>query len=44
MGAYSPAPVFTDAVRERTMSEIILPTLRAMKARGMPYKGCCSLV
>ena len=39
MGAYSPAPVFTDAVRERTMSEIILPTLRAMKARGMPYKG-----
>ena len=39
MGAYSPAPVFTDAVRERTMSEIILPTLRAMKAMGMPYKG-----
>ena len=39
MGAYSPAPVFTDAVRERTMSEIILPTLHAMKAMGMPYKG-----
>ncbi|HEX7882296.1 MAG TPA: phosphoribosylamine--glycine ligase [Afipia sp.] len=39
MGAYSPAPVFTDAVRERTMAEIILPTLRAMKAKGMPYKG-----
>lgn len=39
MGAYSPAPVFTDAVRERTMAEIILPTLRAMKAMGMPYKG-----
>lgn len=39
MGAYSPAPVFTDAVRERTMTEIILPTLRAMKAMGMPYKG-----
>ena len=39
MGAYSPAPVFTDAVRERTMAEIILPTLRAMKAIGMPYKG-----
>jgi len=39
MGAYSPAPVFTDAIRERTMSEIILPTLRAMKARGTPYKG-----
>jgi len=39
MGAYSPAPVFTDAIRERTMTEIILPTLRAMKAKGMPYKG-----
>jgi len=39
MGAYSPAPVFTDAVRERTMAEIILPTLRAMKTMGMPYKG-----
>lgn len=39
MGAYSPAPVFTDAVRERAMAEIILPTLRAMKAMGMPYKG-----
>lgn len=39
MGAYSPAPVFTDEVRERTMTEIILPTLRAMKAMGMPYKG-----
>ena len=39
MGAYSPAPVFTDAVRARTMAEIILPTLHAMKAMGMPYKG-----
>jgi len=39
MGAYSPAPVFTDEVHARTMAEIILPTLRAMKERGMPYKG-----
>ncbi|RTL48382.1 MAG: phosphoribosylamine--glycine ligase [Bradyrhizobiaceae bacterium] len=39
MGAYSPAPVFTDVVRERTMNEIILPTLRAMKAKGAPYRG-----
>ncbi|MBX9711121.1 MAG: phosphoribosylamine--glycine ligase [Xanthobacteraceae bacterium] len=39
MGAYSPAPVFTDEVRERTMNEIIYPTLRAMAAKGMPYKG-----
>jgi phosphoribosylamine---glycine ligase len=39
MGAYSPAPVMTDAMIARTMDEIITPTLRAMKAKGMPYKG-----
>lgn len=39
MGAYSPAPVMTDAMISKTMDEIIYPTLRAMKAKGMPYKG-----
>jgi phosphoribosylamine--glycine ligase len=39
MGAYSPAPVFTDALRDRTMAEIITPTLRAMSVMGMPFKG-----
>ncbi|MDR3467533.1 MAG: phosphoribosylamine--glycine ligase [Xanthobacteraceae bacterium] len=39
MGAYSPAPVMTEAMIGRTMGEIIQPTLRAMKARGTPYKG-----
>jgi phosphoribosylamine--glycine ligase len=39
MGAYSPAPVFTDAVRDQTMQEIILPTLRGMKAEGRPFIG-----
>jgi phosphoribosylamine--glycine ligase len=39
MGAYSPAPVMTDAMTQRTMSEIIEPTLRAMAAMGAPYKG-----
>jgi phosphoribosylamine--glycine ligase len=39
MGAYSPAPVMDEAVTRRTMDEIILPTLRAMKAKGSPYKG-----
>lgn len=39
MGAYSPAPVMTDALCQRTMDEIIMPTLRAMKAMGTPYKG-----
>ena len=39
MGAYSPAPVMTEAVGARVMDEIIYPTLRAMKAKGMPFKG-----
>src|SRR5712672_299427 len=39
MGAYSPAPVMTPAMTARTMSEIIVPTMRAMKAKGAPYKG-----
>jgi len=39
MGAYSPAPVMTEAMNARVMSEMIMPTLRAMKAMGSPYKG-----
>lgn len=39
MGAYSPAPIFTDAVRDQTMEQIILPTLRGMKAEGRPFVG-----
>lgn len=39
MGAYSPAPVLTDAVAERAMAEIIRPTLRVMAERGTPYRG-----
>ena len=39
MGAYSPAPVVTPAVYERTMNEIILPTVRGMKADGHEFTG-----
>ena len=39
MGAYSPAPIFTDAARDQTMEQIILPTLRGMKAEGRPFVG-----
>ncbi|MDQ2084234.1 phosphoribosylamine--glycine ligase [Xanthobacteraceae bacterium Astr-EGSB] len=39
MGAYSPAPIMDEAVTRRTMDEIILPTLKAMKAEGCPYRG-----
>ena len=39
MGAYSPAPVMTAAMAERVMTEIIHPTVAAMKAEGCPFKG-----
>ncbi|MFZ5798251.1 MAG: phosphoribosylamine--glycine ligase [Thermodesulfobacteriota bacterium] len=39
MGAYSPAPVVTDALSKRIVDEIMLPTLRGMAAEGRPYKG-----
>jgi phosphoribosylamine--glycine ligase len=39
MGAYSPAPLMTAALCARVMDEIIEPTVRAMTARGTPFKG-----
>lgn len=39
MGAYSPAPLVTDALAERIMAEIVRPTVAAMKAEGRQYKG-----
>ena len=39
MGAYSPAPVVTPDVHGRAMREIILPTIKGMKADGIPYTG-----
>ncbi len=39
MGAYSPAPVLTDAIAQRAMNEIVLPTITEMARRGTPYQG-----
>ncbi len=39
MGAYSPAPVMTDAMIRRTLDDIIRPTVAAMTARGTPFQG-----
>jgi phosphoribosylamine--glycine ligase len=39
MGAYSPAPAMTPALIERTLVEIVRPTVAAMAARGTPFRG-----
>lgn len=39
MGAYSPAPVMDAAMQERTINEIILPTVKGMAEEGRPFKG-----
>ncbi|NBT33653.1 MAG: phosphoribosylamine--glycine ligase, partial [Rhodobacteraceae bacterium] len=39
MGAYSPAPVLSDAVVAKAMDEIVGPTMREMVRQGMPYQG-----
>jgi phosphoribosylamine--glycine ligase len=39
MGAYSPAPVVTQAVHDRVMQEVIGPTVKGMAAEGHAYTG-----
>jgi len=39
MGAYSPAPAMTPEMIERTMREIIEPTMRGMAEAGAPFSG-----
>ncbi|SER98099.1 phosphoribosylamine--glycine ligase [Rhizobium sp. NFR03] len=39
MGAYSPAPVMSAEMVERTMREIIEPTLAGMAESGHPFEG-----
>ena len=39
MGAFAPSPLYTKEVAERTMKEILLPTLHAMNAEGFTFKG-----
>ncbi len=39
MGAYSPAPVITEALQERILAEIVEPAIRGMATRGTPYRG-----
>ena len=39
MGAYSPAPVLSDEIAARALSEIVKPCVAEMAKRGMPYQG-----
>ena len=39
MGAYSPAPIMTEAVCEATLAQIVRPTMAEMARRGTPYTG-----
>ncbi len=39
MGAYSPAPVVTDAVFAHVMADIIRPTVAGMASDGVPFTG-----
>ena len=40
MGTYAPAPVLTDALRDKAMKTILEPMVEAMQKEGMPYVGC----
>ncbi len=39
MGAYSPAPVVTQEIHDRIMTDVIMPTVRGMNAEGNRYRG-----
>lgn len=40
MGAYAPAPVATEAVRARAISEIVEPMHTHLSSQETPYRGC----
>lgn len=39
MGAYSPAPVMTQALQDQVMKQIVQPTIAEMARRGTPFQG-----
>ena len=39
MGAYAPAPIINDTLKERIINEIMLKTIKGLKNEGAPYKG-----
>lgn len=39
MGAYSPAPLLSDALQQKIMAQVIYPTLKGLAAENTPYTG-----
>lgn len=39
MGAYSPAPILTEALQAQVMAHIVRPTVAEMARRGTPFQG-----
>ena len=39
MGAYSPAPIVTDEIMKQVYDEILCPTIKELKNRGIVYNG-----
>ncbi|MBI3611293.1 MAG: phosphoribosylamine--glycine ligase [Nitrospirae bacterium] len=39
MGAYSPAPVFTEELQRRVLREIVRPAIDGLAREGRPYQG-----
>ncbi|MCH7624001.1 MAG: phosphoribosylamine--glycine ligase [Nitrospinae bacterium] len=39
MGAYSPTPIFTEALKREVMETIMIPTVQAMAEGGRPFQG-----
>ena len=40
MGAYAPAPVMTEELRQKAVDTVLEPVIQALAAEGRPYKGC----
>ncbi len=43
MGAYSPAFIITEYIQKKILEDIIKPTVKGMKKKGVQYTGCLYL-
>lgn len=39
MGAYAPAPIATEQVINKTIKDVVIPTIHGMNSEGTPYRG-----